>query len=479
MEEDPCCVPHELLLTVTSGRETPDPEGTVVPLLLERAGTVAGCRLEALPREGPRSDQGTVQPPLTLRLFVPPAPGGDPARALLKEAADRINGRRADLQHRGVAVSSAMPNWLLSTADGGGKPIGGPGTQADPAPAGRWRFEVPATGGRVLPVTPAEATEAFGQPIVVAVLDTSPGEAALRRAAKEYPKERNWLLHSLVDHNVITEWTRFSPAADLPSRRSDATPDHGLFVAGVIHSVAPHASIQLLHILDDQGNGHTALLLQALDHCLTLARQGRALVVNLSLTLMIPPDDELWSYWFETLGERVARDPSRFFELLDALDEAVEQRIMLLLDAGAVIVAAAGNDAFFYKRHAQPRLPADYDAVLCVVAAGRERRIAAYSNRGDLPFTGNCVATYGGQGRLQDGIPVVPPGPDPRRRRRRRLHPAHRRRPAGAAGKHDRLGLLVRHVVRHAADQRPRRQPAGRSRAGAARRSRPAAHDSP
>jgi subtilisin family serine protease len=81
-----------------------------------------------------------------------------------------------------------------------------------------------------------------------------------------------------------------------------------------------------------------------------------------------------------------------------------------------VVVAAAGNDYFLYKKRTQPRLPADYDTVLCVVAADRDGRIANYSNRADVPFTGNGVATYGGQGvrsTRKGGVQAVevPDGP--------------------------------------------------------------------
>jgi subtilisin family serine protease len=131
----------------------------------------------------------------------------------------------------------------------------------------------------------------------------------------------------------------------------------------------------------------------------------------------MPPGEQLWTYWFGT-GNGAA-DPAQQAELLDALDEAIEQRITLLLDAGAVVVAAAGNDGFRATKesqdpvHPQPRLPADYDSVLCVVAADRAATIAAYSNRGDLPFTGNCVAVYGGQGKEErysanEVVAVVP-----------------------------------------------------------------------
>jgi subtilisin family serine protease len=96
------------------------------------------------------------------------------------------------------------------------------------------------------------------------------------------------------------------------------------------------------------------------------------------------------------------------------LVSAVETRILLLLDAGAVVVAAAGNDAFTYGYAPQPRIPADYEDVLCVAATDREGRRAGYSNHADIPLSGNCVATWGGQGVEWNGQAVVPIGPEPR-----------------------------------------------------------------
>lgn len=171
-----------------------------------------------------------------------------------------------------------------------------------------------------------------------------------------------------------------------------------------------HAELRLLHVLDANGIGSADRLLAALDQCLELAQRGtRRVVVNLSLYLLIPPDDapqDLWDVWFAGDPDYAARTRQENAGLLERLDEPFEQRIALLLDAGAVVVAAAGNDALVYgsaalPTHLQPRLPADYDSVLCVVAADQGGHITAYSNRADAPMTGNCVATLGGQGVMR------------------------------------------------------------------------------
>ncbi len=144
------------------------------------------------------------------------------------------------------------------------------------------------------------------------------------------------------------------------------------------------------------------------------------MVVNLSLYQLLPPGDSLWEYWF---GDR----PSGLSEaakaaLLEPLNEPLEQMMTLLLDAGVLIVSAAGNDGLTFSARPQPRYPADFDNVFCVVATDRNGNTARYSNGADLPATGNCIATWGGQGVPDPGakgtpgehIAVVPAGADPR-----------------------------------------------------------------
>jgi len=428
--EQPLCMEEELLLTFSSGTATPTAEAEEVRTLLARARGLAGAHFEVkreaiIPEAASQAAQdlaaaresaevesagtqtpeaGRTRPALTLRLHVP-TPSGVVRGEHIKRVADRINDRRADLRHRDVVVTSAMPNWILSGAATGGAPHTGPGTLADLARPGRWPLAVPE-GGRW--PSGEGATGLKGPLVHVAVLDTAPRKEEFVLAVARHRDNR--LLQDLSKEGVLTGWDIFPLSNEVPARPTNITADHGLFVAGVVHDIAPHARIHLLRVCDDQGLGHTARLIQALDHCLDLAHQGGRVVVNLSLYLLIPPGEDLWTYWFGPLSHRLSNTPGRMAELLDALDEAVLQRISLLLDAGAVVVAAAGNDTFQYGRAMQPRLPADYDNVLCVVATDNRGRLAAYSNRGDVPPTGNCIATYGGQGMRIGLNAVVPPG---------------------------------------------------------------------
>jgi hypothetical protein len=411
--EEPYYRPDEILFTFVDTTSRPVPDGPRVQELLRRIRDIAGIELEPImPAKGGRTDgpaphlAGT---PLTMRFRAARQDGGKSTRDHIKDAVDAVNSSLHALEHEGILVSSASPNWL-TTSSGWGHPIGGPATMPEPAPAGSWPIAVPTGAG-----WPAGQSGPAGK-VIVAVLDTSPGSAALTQAAQMARNQGNALMQDLATHNVIVDWTKFDAPDGIDTTRSPVESDHGLFVSGIVHRIAPHAEIHLLHVLDDAGIGHTHLLLDALDYCLALTHAGQRVVVNMSMYLTIPPGERVWDHWFGGPGAMPPIHPSRQAALIEALDEAVEQRIDLLLDAGAVIVAAAGNDALRSRRksadgtHPQPRLPADYDGVICVVATNREGKISAYSNRADVPATGNCVATYGGEGVLDGKSATVPPG---------------------------------------------------------------------
>ncbi|HWE60962.1 MAG TPA: S8/S53 family peptidase [Chloroflexota bacterium] len=438
--EGPLYMPGEVLLTFTAPTPLPFDDKRLTTLIA-RASRIAGVTLQPVSSGGSvqaREAQsagrgqaltGAARPPLTVRTRIHTAGITAFRKDPVKRTVGRINERLGTLREADVSLVSAMPNWILNSGSAGSaRAHGGPGTIPDPAPHATWTITAPSGNARPVSGTDTAGTASQGEKgqVSVAILDTSPGPQALLSAAARFPN--NWLLQRLTangtDANaVITEWNTFTPPTDVPSWPTNSEVDHGLFICGIINNLAPSADLHLLHVLDDEGRGRTDLLLEALQHCLDLARQGRRVVVNLSLYLLIPPGHEFWQRWFGPYKHLLGARPAAMARALDLLDVAVETTIALLLDAGAVVVAAAGNDALIYGYPPQPRLPADYPGVLCVVATDREGRRAAYSNEGEIPVTGHCVAAYGGQGELVDRmvgakregtIAVVPPGADPR-----------------------------------------------------------------
>lgn len=153
-----------------------------------------------------------------------------------------------------------------------------------------------------------------------------------------------------LQHPVFADQVMLLPHSDMISDTN--TPDdigpglawgHGTHVAGIIHGIAPDATLMPIRVLDSQGRGNTFVLAYAIE---TAVANG-ADVINLSLGA--------------DCGSLV-------------LSEAVESAI----NAGVVIVAAAGND-----NSSVPQCPAGLPGVLAVAAVTETRERATWSNYGD------------------------------------------------------------------------------------------------
>lgn len=153
-----------------------------------------------------------------------------------------------------------------------------------------------------------------------------------------------------LQHPVFVDRLTLLPNSDMISDTS--TPDdigpglawgHGTHVAGIVHGIAPDATLMPIRVLDSQGRGNTFVLAYAIE---TAVANG-ADIINLSLGA--------------DCGSRV-------------LSEAVQSAIT----AGVVIVAAAGND-----NSNVPQCPAGLHGVLAVAAVTETRERTTWSNYGD------------------------------------------------------------------------------------------------
>ncbi|MBV9279383.1 MAG: S8/S53 family peptidase, partial [Chloroflexi bacterium] len=411
-QDDLSHMADELLLTLhdPAGNPLRHDSQSVDTLVQQASETVANRTGHRLRRIERTRLQGVAVPHLAVRTRIEGSSVRikSPGNRHVIEAANAINGRIAanGLQHQGVQVSSAMPNWLVSSAVSVPPNGDGPACPAAPAPNnannvdGLWPFvDLPPGGAWPQPDEPKQAQAgasdgATGDPldsrIVVAVLDTWPGRDRLEEASARYPNNR--LLQGLwsgVTSGLILDVPHLAPPDDVPEDLTHASADHGLFIMGIINSIAPHAELHLLHVLNENGHGRTDLILEGLDYCLDLAGKGRRVVVNLSLFLKIPNGASMGT-----------------------LDEGIRRRISQLHDAGAVVVAAAGNDSLGRDTPLPPRAPASYPGALCVVATDRDRKVASYSN--GPKDQGDSVATYGGQAVVSGPRAALPQGPDPR-----------------------------------------------------------------
>jgi len=167
-----------------------------------------------------------------------------------------------------------------------------------------------------------------GANVRVFIYDTSPLDEQEPKIGEAFP---NNIKVSFAD-NVL-------PDVDSDDSRYANTDEHGLFVAGLVHFIAPQAQIELVEILNNQGVGDLATLMGELNKLLSETDPNNNepdlndVVINLSLGLHPEP-----------IGAEPDLD---FFG-----DRAIERfRIQLqdLQREGAVIVAAAGNHSLIFE----------------------------------------------------------------------------------------------------------------------------------
>ena len=198
--------------------------------------------------------------------------------------------------------------------------------------------------------------------------------------------------------------------------------DHGLFVAGIIHDIAPKARIECVRVLNDFGVGDVGVLCHALEDIQRRMDIGelKHVVINLSL-VTTPQDEQLFPLWFGN---------NNCYSVSDVAGMAYEARLVraglhLLIQSltarGAVIVASAGNGSDANPRHRSmttqivnmpirlgPRYPAAFPETISVGAVDSKGVATTYSDFPAMYPQHNGIATLGGD------LPTpVPPLPDP------------------------------------------------------------------
>jgi subtilisin family serine protease len=175
--------------------------------------------------------------------------------------------------------------------------------------------------------------------------------------------------------------------------------NHGLFVASLIHQIAPKSHIQLIRVLYEDGCGELWTLNKGLEayksRMSRLTGNLNKTVINMSLGMHVPDEDS---------------DP-----ILTSLREDLETLDTLLNDAyemGAIIIASAGNDStkvmdrngVITEERMEMQLPASHQDVLGVAATNPDGNPSCYTNEGE-------VGAPGGDGGIDSG-PTPTPGPD-------------------------------------------------------------------
>jgi len=316
----------------------------------------------------------------------------------LVELIKLLDNKKADLPVAGITLNLVAPNWLIT--DTSHLPgTGGPGSwpiQADP----------PHTESQNIQIKQGNALIGFsgaaGTGVHVAVLDTAPPQHILDHAYHE----RHWH-HHLIEQMLdpANPRIRVYPATydDLHEsvdfsllRHHYLMRDHGLFVVGIIHTIAPEATLHLYEVLNPYGVGTIESIAQGLLSILN-DNNLRPVVINCSFTLGLPGNGK-----FDPRSPVYINNP----------EFAIQQLFELCHRDDVIVVAAAGNDSHRFGSRQPTRYPAAFKNIFGVGALrkaslGANGGVAFYSNMADDKNPGEGYMTLGGEPGVERGIAGV------------------------------------------------------------------------
>lgn len=158
--------------------------------------------------------------------------------------------------------------------------------------------------------------------------------------------------------------------------------NHGFFVSGLIHEIAPHCKLKLVRVLNDLCEGNLFDLIEAIfDHLSEISSLGEypPQVFNLSLAVRIPLAEAQFGLPVDLLALQYILSAARCF--------------------GVVVVAAAGNSSGKRQVPLPPSAPASLASVVGVAGVNRYCERSCFSNAGDL------AAPAGDRRSTQDQVP--------------------------------------------------------------------------
>jgi subtilisin family serine protease len=213
-----------------------------------------------------------------------------------------------------------------------------------------------------------------GHGVRVGVFDTSPYFPALGEGQKA---DETSTLDQNPGGETLHVWHPLFYAHPAPSTRSVTdVRNHGYYVAGLIHALAPLSDLHLVRVLDAFNRGDTFSLAAAIFDFLAEARAAGKLhstLINLSLGIRVPPAEAGFNLPIEVLSLKYVLQAARCL--------------------GVVILAAAGNDSANLPVPEPADLPAAWDTALGVAATNPHNQRSCFSNTGE-------IAAPGGDGRL-------------------------------------------------------------------------------
>jgi subtilisin family serine protease len=321
---------------------------------------------------------------LTIQLYtLPPSVSVKEAIAgtyqVLRESEFRIFVEPNYLIGRPLATIEGHDPWSV-----GGDPVGGMSVaEVTDLFKQQWAF---SNSGRGIGLFDADGVHQEGTAVQVGVFDTSPFE-----------KQDGWTipwisptLNLCVSHPVPPHTLTLGSTVTISDVR-----DHGLFVAGLIHAVAPQSNIYLIRVLNNQNQGQLFWLLHALNEFIQQRfynNNGTLFNTVINLSLGVHGSDRL---------DLSKGQKDKILEWIKAMDyqplsedglPVVSLEVMMRIahELGAVVVAASGNDSCCQPVK-EAQIPASYSIVIGVAASDDEGKLSCFSNIGD-------VAAPGGQG---------------------------------------------------------------------------------
>jgi subtilisin family serine protease len=310
---------------------------------------------------------------------------------------------------------------------GPGGPIGGRATRLDFI--GNWAFK-PFHGIFLEDGQGRRLTEFTGQGIYVYIFDSVDRrlEYGINRPEEDaqYPKERGPVQ---LPRGLPKELEMYlsSPSARYNQDKSARvvqiqSPDdlhdvdeHGVYVAGLIHRVAPDCQLHLVDVLNRRGQGELFGLLRAL---FLVAKRGAEtvtkktpsplnnVVINLSLGASVAENAAKISRFPEALRDLrkklnetgAANTNQALFRILEDMVNdyhyvgSLRLITKILGELGAMIVAASGNDSAKEVGNLRSQIPGRYPEVISVAASTSKGEKANFSNHGNLMAPGGGKA---------------------------------------------------------------------------------------
>jgi hypothetical protein len=333
----------------------------------------------------------------------------------------------------GLTGDQVSLNWMFSAGPESGIGTGGPG--APPVlyngPLGSLPVLAPAFNLGTLKAAPKE-----GAGVKVVILDTAWPSELLKKA---YQDRIGNPVPGAVPNALVAELLH--PAAgvlrvihmpDDPDRVRLAwleleshpypMPDHGLFVAGIIHTLAPAAKLVLVEVLNHRGVGDLISINRGLNAVAEAENaeiegplSGERLLINCSLCMDLPftltkdGSEEMLAI------EEVLAEPESINSWLVQESLVMRRIVNVLYSQGHKIVAAAGNESTNPADRPQALFPAAFASVLGVGALPRQasgQSVSSYSNLSDTPPPRGIV-TLGGEGGASNGVLGVYLGQEP------------------------------------------------------------------